>query len=389
MWGVRMAASPTADRVRSARRGSKRTKAQAGPKRRGSRRVPPIDVAAHASLRHVSDADPGIRRVRSGRGFAYRDPNGTLIRRSSELARVRSLAIPPAWRDVWICPRADGHIQATGRDARGRKQYRYHSAWQTARGMEKYRRMLAFARALPQLRATVARDLGQRDLPRERVLAAVVSLLEKTLIRVGNDEYARTNNSFGLTTLRDEHADVTGSTVTFSFRGKSGVEHCIDLSDHRLARIVRRCQELPGQQLFQYVTAEGEPRAVGSAEVNDYLRAATGGDFTAKDVRTWFGTVLTARGLAACDPPSSGTAAHREIVRVISDTAAALGNTRAVCRRCYVHPAVLAAYRDGTLRSAFDTADAGEREGWDHAERAVLRLLRRSTNRRAAARPEG
>lgn len=386
-----MVASPTADRVRSARRTaqreSKRARARGNVRQRDSRRIPP-DAASCAGVQYVSDAAPGIRRIRAGRGFAYRDADGTPIRRPSELARIRSLAIPPAWRDVWICPQADGHIQATGRDARGRKQYRYHPAWQTARGLAKYRRMLAFARALPQLRATVARDLGQRNLPRERVLAAVVSLLEKTLIRVGNDEYARTNNSFGLTTLRDEHADVTGSSVTFSFRGKSGVEHCIDLSDRRLANIVRRCQELPGQQLFQYVTPEGEPHAIGSVEVNDYLRAATGGDFTAKDVRTWFGTVLTARGLAACDPPSSGTAANREIARVIAETAAALGNTRAVCRRCYVHPAVLDAFRAGTLRSAFDASDAGEREGLDHAERAVLRLLRRSTHRRAAARPE-
>ena len=283
----------------------------------------PRAAARDAGLRYASDASPGLTRRRSGRGFSYRDPDGVAVRDPETLARIKALAIPPAWTDVWICRWPNGHLQASGRDARGRKQYRYHDRWHERRGTDKFDRMLAFAEALPGIRARCDEDLARRGLPREKVLAAVVRLLELTLIRVGNDEYARLNQSFGLTTLRDRHASVDGTAIQFRFRGKSGQTHEVGLRDRRLASLVRRCQELPGQELFQYVDEDGDVQDVASDDVNAYLREASGGDFTAKDFRTWAGTVLAYRALRALaargrangpperrrgDPPDSGCA---------------------------------------------------------------------------------
>jgi DNA topoisomerase I len=337
----------------------------------------PARAARTAGLRYADPSGPGITRRRAGKGFTYRMPDGSAVKDPAELRRIRRLAIPPAWTDVWISPSADDHLQATGRDAWGRKQYRYHERWQQVRDETKYARMLDFGAALPRIRARTDADLRSAGLTRERVLAAIVRLLESTHIRVGNDEYARANRSFGLTTLRDDHVDVSGSRIRFRFRGKSGVAHEVDVSDRRLARIVERLDELPGQHLFQYVDERGEPRPIGSDDVNDYLREAAGDDFTAKDFRTWAGTVLAARELAAFEPHASETEAKRDLVAAIDVVARRLGNTRAICRRCYVHPTVVAAFLDGSLRRAMrrraDRAD-GPR-GLDPDETRVLRLL--------------
>ena len=338
-------------------------------------------AAARASgLRYSTDARPGWTRHRAGRGFRYRDVEGATIRDKEALERVRALAIPPAWTDVWICPWPNGHLQATGRDARGRKQYRYHARWRERRGADNFERMIAFAGALPRIRRRVKADLASRGLSRAKVLAAVVQLLERTLIRVGNEEYARDNRSFGLTTLRGRHAEVAGHSVRFRFRGKSGATHEVGVRDRRLAAIIRRCQELPGQDLFAYVDDDGEVRDIASDDVNDYLREASGGDFTAKDFRTWAGTLLAYRALRALQPEDHGPAARRNVVEAMKQTAARLGNTPAVARGSYVHPAVLDAYLDGSLRGAL--VDVAEEQrtpppGADRAEeRAVARLLR-------------
>ena len=297
----------------------------------------PREAAASAGLRYVTDHIPGIGRRRVGSGFRYVTPQGSTVR-GKELERIHKLAIPPAWRDVWICPDSRGHLQATGRDARGRKQHRYHPRWRQVRDEAKYGRILEFAAALPGLRKRAAADLSGPALSRRKVVAAVVQLLEKTLIRVGNDEYARDNHSFGLTTLQDGHAHVTRSTVRFRFKGKSGKFHDIALSDARLARVVRRCQELPGRELFQYLDDDGEVQDIGSADVNEYLRDATGRDFTAKDFRTWLGTVLAARALQEMKAFSSTTQAKRNVLAAVETVAGTLGNTRAICRKCYIHP---------------------------------------------------
>lgn len=304
-------------------------------------------AARSAGLRYVSDDKPGIRRVRRGRGFAYLLPSGRVVRDKATLARIRSLVIPPAWADVWICPQANGHLQATGRDDRGRKQFRYHPRWHEVRDQAKFERMLDFARALPRIRRTIHRDLRRRGLPRRKVLAAVVALLEQTLIRVGNEEYAQSNNHFGLTTLRDNHARVKRGRVRFEFAGKSGVDHEIDLHDPRLATIVRRCQDLPGEDLFQYVDDDGNVVDVTSTDVNDYLRDISGQTFTSKDFRTWAGTVLAACALGALEPFASATQAKKNVVAAIDRVARRLGNTRAVCRKCYIHPRIIEAYLDG------------------------------------------
>jgi DNA topoisomerase-1 len=308
-----------------------------------------LAAARAADLRYVSDEEPGVRRVRSGKGFRYVGPDGQPVRDPDTLRRIRSLALPPAWRDVWICTRPDGHLQATGRDARGRKQYRYHPRWRAVRDETKYERLLAFGQALPGLRDRVDADLALPGLPRAKVLATVVRLLEVTLIRVGNEEYARDNHSYGLTTLRDHHADFRGDRVRFRFRGKSGIRHSVTVNDRRLAKIVRRCQEVPGQELFQYVAEDGSHHTVGSGDVNDYLREVTGQPFTAKDFRTWAGTVLAARALQAFASFDSKAQAKRNIVKAITEVASRLGNTKTVCRKCYVHPAVIDAYLDGSL----------------------------------------
>jgi DNA topoisomerase-1 len=331
-------------------------------------------------LRHASDRQPGITRGRAGRGFTYRDPDGRTIREADELRRIKSLAVPPAWTDVWICPFANGHLQATGRDARGRKQYRYHARFRGRREAAKYERLIAVAKALPKIRERVDADLARPGLDREKVLAAVVRLLELTLIRVGNDEYARLNRSFGLTTLRDRHASVRGSSVRFRFKGKSGRMHEVGLRDRRLAGIVRRCRDLPGQELFQYVGEDGEPVDIASDDVNDYLRAIAP-DVTAKDFRTWAGTVLAYRALRALDAPDSDREATKNVVAAIRETADLLGNTPAVCRKAYVHPVVVEAYLDGRLRGAL--MQAAEEEGTSpmattpDEEKAVISLLRR------------
>jgi DNA topoisomerase-1 len=323
--------------------------ATAERKRRKPTAVVPTDSAKQAGLRHVSDDSPGIRRVRAGQGFRYVGTDGNPIGNQDMLARIRSLVIPPAWTDVWICPQENGHLQATGRDARGRKQYRYHPRWRATRDGTKYDRMTAFGKALPVIRAKTEEHLKLPGLPREKVLATVVRLLELTHIRIGNDEYAECNHSYGLTTLRDQHARIDGSTVRFSFRGKSGVRHAVELRDSRLAKIVRGCQELPGQELFQYVGDEGNVRDVGSADVNDYLREIAGEEFTAKDFRTWAGTVLAACELSAREAATSVREAKRNVVAAVREVADRLGNTVAVCRKCYIHPAVLDAYAAGRL----------------------------------------
>jgi DNA topoisomerase-1 len=311
--------------------------------------VAPEESAQAAGLRYVSDTQPGIRRQRAGRGLCYRGMDERPIRDPIILRRIKALAIPPAWTDVWLCPRPDGHLQATGRDARGRKQYRYHPRWRAVRDATKYDRMIAFGDVLPQLRTCLAQDMALPGLPRDKVLATVVRLLETTLMRIGNLEYVHANRSFGLTTLRDRHAQIVGETLQFHFRGKSGIPHTVRLRDRRLATIVKRCQELPGYELFQYIDAAGERQTIDSADVNDYLRQRTGQDFTAKDVRTWAGTVLAACALRECGPCTSQTEAKKNIVRAIDTVAKHLGNTRAVCRTCYVHPTVLDAYLDCTL----------------------------------------
>jgi DNA topoisomerase-1 len=332
-----------------------------------------------AGLRHCADDRPGITRRRAGRGFTYRDADGRPIRDAEALARIRGIVIPPAWTDVWICPWPNGHLQATGRDARGRKQYRYHPRFRARRDDAKFERLIAFAKALPTIRARVDVDLAKSGLPREKVIAAVVRLLELTLIRVGNDEYAKLNRSFGLTTLRDRHAHVEGSRVRFRFRGKAGRLHEVGLRDRRLAAVVKRCRDLPGQELFQYVDPDGEPHDVASDDVNAYLGEIAPG-VTAKDFRTWAGTVLAWRALRAAGDGGTDREKRRNVAAAIEATAENLGNTAAVARSAYVHPAVVDAYLDGRLRSALVEAaeETNDPPGaTDPAEeRAVIALLR-------------
>ena len=309
----------------------------------------PIQSAKAAGLRYATDDKPGIGRKGSLKAFRYVDAHGKAVRDPETLARIRHLAIPPAWTKVWISPIANGHLQATGRDVKGRKQYRYHARWRETRDETKYERMLAFADALPKIRAKVSSDLAMPALPREKVLATVVRLLETTLIRVGNEEYARTNHSFGLTTMLDKHVDVTGGTIRFRFRGKSGVDHDVDVHDRRLARIVKKSQELPGHELFHYVDDAGNVHPIESGDVNAYLHAVAGEEFTAKDFRTWAGTVLAAMALRELEKFDSQAQAKRNVVEAIKSVAQRLGNTPSVCRKCYVHPAVLNGYMDGVL----------------------------------------
>ena len=305
------------------------------------------------------------------------------------MQRIKSLVIPPAWTDVWISPDPRGHLQATGRDARGRKQYRYHPRWREVRDETKYYRLIGFAQALPAVRRRTAADLRKSGLPKEKVLATVVQLLEKTLIRVGNDEYAKQNRSFGLTTLRDGHVDVTGGKVTFAFRGKSGVEHEVVLDDRRLARVVKACRDLPGQELFQFVDQDGARQTIESSDVNEYLREVTGEDFTSKDFRTWAGTVLAAQLLRDFEGFASEAQAKRNVIRAIESVAKRLGNTKAVCRKCYIHPAVLDSYMDGSMlatvaQRARRVAQAAE--SLSPGEAAVLGLLQRRLARESRKR---
>lgn len=346
------------------------------------------ESARAAGLRYISDDQPGIRRRRAGKSFRYIGVDGKTISDPAELERIKGLGIPPAYNDVWICAQPDGHIQATGRDARGRKQYRYHPRWREVRDESKYNRMLAFAAALPTIRARVDHDIALPGLPRAKVLATVVRLLETTAIRVGNAEYAKQNKSFGLTTMRDRHVSIEGSRMHFKFRGKSGKHHTIDLKDRRLARIVKRCQDLPGQELFQYLDEQGQVQDVDSSAVNDYLREITGQDFTAKDFRTWAGTVLCAATLEELGACPSSKQAKKNIVRAVERVAERLGNTPAVCRKSYIHPAVMQAYLDGGLVDALAQRIEHELEdsgGLREEEHAVVQFLQQRLAEEAAA----
>ena len=334
--------------------------------------------AEEAGLRYITDDQPGVTRRRAGRGFTYLGPDGKRVTDPDRIAWFKGLAIPPAWTDVWISPIKRGHVQATGRDARGRKQYRYHPRWRAVRDEAKYGRLMEFARALPRIRRRTDRDLRRRGLPREKVLALIVQLLETTLVRVGNQEYARDNRSFGLSTLRDRHLKGNGGELHFSFKGKSGKEHVVPIRDRRLARLVQQCQELPGQELFQYVDADGKRQSIDSGDVNDYLREISGGDFTAKDYRTWAGTVAASLALREFRRVDDDAGRKKAIVTAIERVAEQLGNTPAVCRACYVHPDVLDSYLDGTLVEALSERARGVGRG-AHAlrpeEAAVLGLL--------------
>jgi len=308
-----------------------------------------VATAREAGLRYVSDSDEGIRREHRENGWRYLFHDRTQVSDEEALARIRSLAIPPAWTDVWICAQPNGHLQATGRDARGRKQYRYHPRWREVRDLDKYERVMEFVAVLPRIRRRVERDLRRRGLPREKVLATVVRLLETSMIRVGNEAYAKENRSFGLTTLRSRHVKVRGGEIRFEFRGKSGKDHRVGLSNPRLARLVKRIEELPGQRLFQYVDGDGQRHAIDSDDVNEYLREISGGDFSAKDFRTWAGTVLAARALQEMEQVASEAQAKKNVVAAIERVAERLGNTRDVCRKCYIHPAIVDTYLDGSM----------------------------------------
>ena len=337
---------------------------------------PGVALARAAGLAYVNDADPGIGRRRRGAGFSYPAPDGRTLTDPHALARIRSLAIPPAWTQVWICPDAQGHIQATGRDQRGRKQYRYHPDWRAHCDQTKYERMAAFGRALPAFRRQVEADLSRRGLPREKVLAAVARLLEITLIRVGNDEYARANKSFGLTTLRSRHARIEGSNLRFEFRGKSGVAHRTGVRDRRLARIVKACQDIPGQRLFQYLDADGVRHGVQSADINAYISMATGGPFTAKDFRTWAGSLSAAQALLLADEPASEAETRRIVAACVRQVAKRLGNTPAVCRSSYIPPRILGSFATGRLRRRWPAGS--------DPEAALLKFLETPHERDAA-----
>ena len=348
----------------------------------------PIEAAEEAGLRYVSDNQPGYTRKANGQDFEYFDTDREPIRDEQRLLRISRLAIPPAWSDVWICPSPNGHIQATGRDARGRKQYGYHERWREVRNEDKYDRTISFGKALPKIRKRVKKDLALAGLQRNKVLGTIVLLLEQTLIRVGNEEYARENNSFGLTTMQDRHVDVAGSKLRFRFRGKSGREHEVDVTDRHIARIVSRLQDLPGQDLFQYVDDNGDVRDITSQDVNEYLREITGQDFTAKDFRTWSGTVLAAIALNVAGPFETQKQAKANVKNAIGAVAKILGNTPAVCRKCYIHPAVLETYLEGNLIEGLRkrTGKDLEKKGVElrFAEAAILKFLATGFRKKAA-----
>jgi DNA topoisomerase-1 len=337
------------------------------------------EAARRAGLRYVSDEEPGITRRGRGKGFSYYRPGGDLVEDPEERDRLNALAVPPAWTDVWICPDPDGHIQATGRDAEGRKQYRYHADWRAVRDEGKYARMAGFGRALPRVRRRTAAHLEKEGLPREKVLAAVVRLLERSLIRVGNDEYARSNGSFGLTTLRDRHVTFRGPKVRFVFRGKGGKSHRVVVEDPRLAAVVKECRDVPGYELFQYYDETGERRVVDSSDVNAYVRELAGDEYSAKDFRTWAGTIEMAAALMECGPCDDEKEAKNRVVEAIKRVAERLGNTPAVCRECYIHPEVVDRYLDGTLAERLDPGANPLRfekvPGLTVEESAVLALL--------------
>jgi len=351
-----------------------------------------VEAAQAAGLRYVTDSAPGIRRRRRGRGFAYTRPNGTPLRDKAELERIRKLVIPPRWTDVWICPSSSGHLQVTARDARGRKQYRYHERYRAVRDDTKFSRILEFSQVLPRIRERVEQDISSPKLSREKVLATVVWLLERTLIRVGSDEYARDNGSFGLTTLRRRHVAISGAKLRFEFRGKSGVPHSVAVTDRRIARIVQRCQELPGQELFQYLDDDGQRQSVDAGDINQYLREIAGRQVTAKDFRTFAGTMLAATTLREIGGFTTEKEANSNIVRAMDQVAKQLGNTRAVCRKYYVHPAVLEAYLDGfilppaTANEHDVPRDKSRTGGLRRDEITVIELLRGRSNHQTRSR---
>jgi DNA topoisomerase I len=354
------------------------------PAENGQVAVDPKDDAETAGLRYVSDIRPGIGRRAAGKGFTYVRPEGGRLGDPRVLSRIRSLAIPPAWTDVWICPFADGHIQATGRDARGRKQYRYHPRFREMRESTKYERLIGFADVLPAIRAKVREHMALRGLPREKVLATVVHLLETTLIRVGNDDYARQNKSYGLTTLKNRHVAVNGAEVRFRFTGKGGKQWSLTVKNRRVAKIIRACQELPGQELLQYVDEQSRQQDITSTDVNAYLRELTGQDITAKDFRTWAGTVLAALALEEVEGFDNATQAKRKVRAAIARVAARLRNTPTICRKCYVHPQVLSDYLDGRfilqIEPSAKETHRDELTGLLPEESAVLEMLRRRLN---------
>ena len=351
-------------------------------------RAESVEAAEDAGLRYVSDEQPGFSRQQKGEQFEYFDTKGKPIRDEQRLLRIKRLAVPPAWTDVWICPSPNGHIQATGRDARRRKQYRYHERWREIRDENKYDRLITFGKALPKIRRRLEKDLALSGLPREKVLATIVQLLERSLIRVGNEEYARDNKSFGLTTMQDRHVDVKGSKLRFRFRGKSGREHEVDVTDRRIARIVSSLQDLPGQSLFQYVDDEENVRDITSQDVNEYLREITGEDFTAKDFRTWSGTVLAAIALSAAGAFETKKQAKSNIKKAIEAVAKMLGNTPTICRQCYIHPFLLEAYLNGNSVNGFKSnpQEQLEKKGIDlaSAQAAVLKFLQDSSSEKNA-----
>ena len=340
--------------------------------------ISPIESAKIAQLRYVDDSKPGIQRKPIGKHFRYLDPAGKPIKDKKTLIRIKSLGIPPAWTDVWICADENGHIQATGRDAKGRKQYRYHPRWREVRDETKFNRMIAFGEALPRIREQVSHDLALSGLPREKVLAVVVRLLEKTFIRVGNPEYAWMNEHFGLTTLQDEHVDIAGSILQFQFTGKSGKEHTVDINDRRLATIVKHCRDLPGEELFQYLDEEKNRHPIHSTDVNAYLREIVGQEFSAKDFRTWGGTVLAVQLLSELPDCPSETEAKKNITQTINEVAKHLGNTPTICRKYYIHSAVLNAYLDKSLFKHMNTVKQGHHNTLNQAEQFVIRLLKLS-----------
>ncbi|MEO5722288.1 MAG: DNA topoisomerase IB [Chthoniobacterales bacterium] len=345
----------------------------------------PEEAAEDAGLRYVSDEQPGYTRQKKGKGWDYFDTSGKRITDENRILRINRLAIPPAYQEVWICPTANGHLQATGRDARGRKQYRYHEKWREARDETKYDRIVAFAAALPKIRKQVKKDLALRGLPKEKVLATIISIMERTFIRVGNEEYARENHSYGLTTMRNKHVAVNGSKVRFKFRGKSGVEHAVEVADRRLGRIVKKVQDLPGQEVFGYLDEEGEVRDIKSQDVNEYLQEIAGEDFTAKDFRTWAGTVLAAVALNAVEPSETKKETKANVKNAIAAVAKILGNTPAVCRKCYVHPEVIEAYLSGEnidgLRRKTEEALAENLPDLRAEEAAVMSFLQARLSR--------
>ncbi len=351
--------------------------------------IDPEASAGAAGLRYVSDETPGIRRKMVRDAFVYTHSDGSTVTDERTLARIKALAIPPAWTDVWICPNPRGHIQATGRDAKGRKQYRYHAKWREVRDAVKYGKMIAFAEALPLMRKRVDHDLALRGTPREKVLATVVRLLEHTRIRVGSEEYKKLNKSYGLTTLQDRHVSVDGSTIRFRFKGKQGIKHEVELRDRRLARVVQKCRDIPGQDLFQYTDEAGVRHDVTSGDVNDYIREISGGEFTAKDFRTWAGTLLAARFLRTCEPCASEADGKKAVLRCVEAVSQDLGNTVAVCRKCYVHPAVVKAYLTGRMEPLPNVPNTPESATSAHVldaeESALVALLSGSEDDGAAA----